>query len=86
MFNDLALYGLSRQIFHLHRAEIAAASHHAEHGSLSRVASPGVLPLPFVLIALFAADECFVDSDIAGERFVEGFGLRCLTKPVRHSR
>ena len=84
VFNDLPLHGLRRQIVHLHRANVAAALHHTEHGSLTRAASSGMLALPFVLVALFAADERFVDFDLASERLVERFGLCRLAKSMRH--
>ena len=84
VFNDLALYGLRGQVVDLHRADVAAALHHAEHGGLARPVSPGVLALPFVLVALFPADESFVDLDLAAERPIERFGLRGFAKPARH--
>ena len=62
VFNNLTLNGLRRQVIEIHREEITAAFQHAEHGGLADPASAGVLLLPFVFIALFAADEGFVDS------------------------
>src|SRR5712671_4339743 len=84
VFNDLPLYGLRRQIVHLHRANVAAALHHAEHGSLTRAASSGMLALPFVLVALSAADEGLVNFDLAAEWPIERFGLSGFAEPMRH--
>src|SRR4029077_14832082 len=75
MFNDFALNRLSRQVLRLHRAEITAALQHAKHGSFADAPSSDVLPLPFVLIALLAADKGFVDFDLTAKRPIERFGL-----------
>src|SRR6266404_3165463 len=83
VLNHLPLYRLGAQIVHPHRADIAIAFHHAEHGGFSSY-RPCVLPLPFVFVALFAADEGFVDFDHPAERLVEGFGFRRLAEAMRH--
>jgi hypothetical protein len=84
VFNDLALNGLGGQIVNLHRPYLAATFKHAEYSRFADAASPGVPPLPFVLIPLFAADESFVDLDLTSERLVERFRLGGLAQPMCH--
>ena len=84
VFNDLALNGSRFQALHLHRAEITAALQHAKHGSLADAPSSDVLPLPFVLIALLAADKGFIAFDLTAKRSIERFGLSSFAQPMRH--
>ena len=84
VFNDLALNRFGIETIHLHRAKLAAAFQHAEHGSLADAASPKMLTLPLMLVALFPSNKSFVDLNLASERLVEGRGCSGLAEPVRH--
>ena len=81
VFNNFALNRFGRQVVNFHRAEIAASFHHPKDGSLARATSPGMAPPPLVLVAFFAADEGFVDFDLAAEGL-----LKDLVRAASRSR
>ena len=84
ILDDLPLNGFGVETIHLHCAKLAAALQHAEYGGLADPAGSEMLALPFVLVALFAADERLINLYLARKRLIERLGLGGFAETMRH--